>query len=1157
MKKKSALQLQALDNFYAEQKYPTHMAMQELAVVLDLSLTQVQRWFIDKRRRDKSKDILVAPPCSNKKLSAVKGPNRLGVVLPTRKLLKQREILNGRAENISRRELSKVGNRITKTTSKKKSRRIQDLISPNYILEKMFRKDGPPLGVEFDSLPRSAFQYCTDSRNSIIGCQENQRANKRRKVSKQVISRCQDYNNNTPAKKHGMGKGLMTLWRTINPSSSDFPSGIHSADRETVPRVSQKPPCPNQKRQRRQVVSVIKQKKMENKLQHKRKSSIKQREVESKRNELQKQPRKEKCELALEGVVSQERINQFAMLMDDEELELRELRAGPNPVSCADHCATNTLHGCSLCKDLLPKFPPYSVMMKQPFTNQPWVSCPETVKKLFKVFHFLYTYSVTIDICHFTLDEFAQAFHDKDSLLLAKIHVALLKLLFTDVETEISSGFLPHLSISCKFLALLHTVEDQEFIVDFWKRSLNPLTWAEILHQVLVAAGFGSRQGAFRKKALSKEMSLMVNYGLCAGTLKGELFTILSERGNNGWKVSDLANSPKIAELNLASTPEELELQISSTLSSDITLFEKIAPSTYRLRISTLSKDDDDSQSDTEGCGSVHDDLNDSGICSSSDSECDSENFSSRKTKNVCGHRNKNNMLTVHNEIDESHPGEVWLLGLVEGEYSNLSIDEKLSALVALIDLLGAGSSIRMEDTRSAIQSAPSTLHYGSGGKIKRSTSKHHDLPRPSWIHNAQMNGSKQMCISSTPSPIDSSVSMQKLSEKKSLGKEKNTKEAELGINLHPMQSIFLGSDRRYNRYWLFLGPCDLHDPGHRRVYVESSEDGHWEVIDTKEAVHALLSALDDRGTREAFLIESLEKREAFLCQEMSSGIRNDAENRQLTQSDQSELETVRENSTSPISDVDNLSLTSILNDSSPRGAIVLESGKKEEEDNRKWTRLQDFDAWIWNHFYCHLNSVKHSKRSYFESLTRCEACHDLYWRDEKHCRFCHMTFELDFDLEERYAVHSATCKNKGGNEMFRKHRVLSSQLQSLKAAVHAIESAMPEDALLGAWRKSAHRLWVKRLRRTSSLAELLQVIGDFVAAVNEDWLCQRDIAQGSNISLEEIVARFPTMPQTSSALALWLVKLDDFISPFLERNQTVNKLDARTKCTGKQLIKV
>ena len=38
-------------------------------------------------------------------------------------------------------------------------------------------------------------------------------------------------------------------------------------------------------------------------------------------------------------------------------------------------------------------------------------------------------------------------------------------------------------------------------------------------------------------------MSLMVRYGLRPGSLKGELFKILSERGNNGLKVSDLAVS--------------------------------------------------------------------------------------------------------------------------------------------------------------------------------------------------------------------------------------------------------------------------------------------------------------------------------------------------------------------------------------------------------------------------------------------------------------------------------------------------------------------------------------------------------------------------------------------------------------------------------------
>jgi hypothetical protein len=63
-----------------------------------------------------------------------------------------------------------------------------------------------------------------------------------------------------------------------------------------------------------------------------------------------------------------------------------------------------------------------------------------------------------------------------------------------------------------------------------------------------------------------------------------------------------------------------------------------------------------------------------------------------RKEKNAHGSPNK------CSEIDESYSGEKWLLALMEGEYSDLSIDEKLDCLVALIDVVsGAGSVPRLE----------------------------------------------------------------------------------------------------------------------------------------------------------------------------------------------------------------------------------------------------------------------------------------------------------------------------------------------------------------------------------------------------------------------------------------------------------------------------
>jgi hypothetical protein len=122
---------------------------------------------------------------------------------------------------------------------------------------------------------------------------------------------------------------------------------------------------------------------------------------------------KENCELAADGEVFKETCQTISTLVDDEELEMRERHERGNPLTCSCHHPSSGSHGCFLCKDLLPKFPPNSVQMRMPFGLHPWNSSPESVKKLFKVVHFLYTYSVTLDIGPFTLDEFTRAFHDK------------------------------------------------------------------------------------------------------------------------------------------------------------------------------------------------------------------------------------------------------------------------------------------------------------------------------------------------------------------------------------------------------------------------------------------------------------------------------------------------------------------------------------------------------------------------------------------------------------------------------------------------------------------------------------------------------------------------------------------------------------------------
>ncbi|KAL8143873.1 hypothetical protein V2J09_016905 [Rumex salicifolius] len=1153
LRRKTPLQLQTLENLYSVDKYPTQSRMEDYAFALGLTYELVKGWFIERRRKEKSGGARSSRVKTNSKGSCKR-----------KKKKKKNEEEENRSETESEAEQDESA--MMKMPVQNQDR----LYSSNYNLTKVFRKDGAPLGLEFSHIPSASQRRHPTTGSDLERCGSASDDEQRMRCTKRVTGPSSvdcsvstlgaslnkhgkgkgfmtawktlndQYDNQTtkrrkvlpsenylPAKRHGMGKGLVTAWRAMHPVSESYTSVVSHTNGGTkvLQPLKSKPKktVAQNKRQQKQK-APISWRRLGARLQDK-KSSKRRRKADCGKNENIYKAHRLECRLALETVTSEDHCSSSAILVDDEELELRELQAGPNPLTCIGHFSTSARYSCPLCKGLLAKFPPDSVGMKQPFCKLPCEFSLEQVKKIFKVFHFLYTYAVIVDTCPFTMDEFIQAFHEKDSCLLGELHVRLLKLLLSDIAKELYAA-LPHPSKNCMFLSLLHSVQSFKYVVNVWIEALNALTWVEILRQVLLAAGYGSTDGTCEKEAPDEHMSLMARYGLCPGTLKGELFSILLEEGNQGVRVSDLAESSRILNLNLAKGKDRLEELISSTLASDITLFEKIFCSTFRLRHKNLLMED--THSDPEDSGSIDYSPKGSGFSrDNDDTDCDFRRINLSKSRNSWQYNREININSPGTEIDESQSGEAWMLGLMEGEYSDLSIEEKLNIMVALVDLLCAGSSIRLEDAgTTTTECVPKFYQHESGAKIKRASASQHTFYFPEKDRAVQ---SLEMRSLTEIQPLDSACVLR-------------GKDISASNDLHPMQSIFLGSDRRYNRYWIFLGPCHADDPGHRRIYFESSEDGHFEVIDTKEALYALVEALDDRGRREAVLLASLKKRASILCDEISAGESTNVGDRLPTQSVQSELDRVHCDSSSPVSDVDNHSCLNrmMLTCSTSSSVLASKFGKNVEEDKLKWSRLQAFDLWIWNTFNSSLHSVKHKKHSYLDTLMRCEACHDLYWRDEKHCRFCHVTFELDFDLEEKYVIHTATCQAKEDTNLFPKHKVLPSVLQALKAAVHAIELAMPESSLIGAWTKSAHKLWIKRLRRTSSLQELSQALGNFVDAINKDWLSQCNATADCNSISEDIVTCFRNIPPTSSALALWLVKLDALVASQMQRNKDV-----------------
>jgi hypothetical protein len=64
-----------------------------------------------------------------------------------------------------------------------------------------------------------------------------------------------------------------------------------------------------------------------------------------------------------------------------------------------------------------------------------------------------------------------------------------------------------------------------------------------------------------------------------------------------------------------------------------------------------------------------------------------------------------------------------------------------------------------------------------------------------------------------------------------------------------------------------------------------------------------------------------------------------------------------------------------------------------------------------------------------------------------------------------------------------------------------------------------------------------LQVLNDFVGAIDEDWLYQSSSTVSFSSYLDDVTVYFQTMPQTTSAVALWVVKLDALIAPYLAQS--------------------
>ncbi|KAF3451430.1 hypothetical protein FNV43_RR07525 [Rhamnella rubrinervis] len=975
------------------------------------------------------------------------------------------------------------------------------------------------------------------------------------------------------------------------------------------------------------------------------------------KEELRKEKEAVRRKAAIEKATARRIARESMELIEDEQLELMEIAAAnkglPSIVSL-DH---DTLQNLESFRDFMGQFPPKSVQLKRPFAIQPWMNSEENIGNLLMVWRFLITFADVLELWPFTLDEFVQAFHDYDSRLLGEIHVSLLRLIIKDIE-DVARTPSTGLGMNQNGAANPggghpHIVEGAYawgFDIRNWQRHLNPLTWPEIFRQLALSAGFGPQlkkrsiawpylsdnnegkscedvistlrngSAAVSAFAVMQDKGLLLprrsRHRLTPGTVKFAAFHVLSLEGSKGLTVLELAEKIQKSGLRDLTTSKTPEASISVALTRDAKLFERIAPSTYRVRaayrkdpadaeailsaarkkvqifengfLAAEDADADDVERDEDSeCDDVDEDPEVDELATPSTANRASDHHTEVNTCSESGKDNCSDALILHNEldkdsslipvnvskdvdctsatteqyvageginatnrdeesmeIDESKSGESWIQGLSEGEYSDLSVEERLNVLIALIGVANEGNSIRLvlEDRLEASNALKKQM-WGEA-QLDKSRLKEENISKldfPSLVGvkaephlaNSVLEGSQSplpdfenrnseasLGIADNKKLVHASQSIQ--NDLNSVPAEKTTVAQDFSVGpdifltqqlafaskrsrsqlksyiahraeeMYVYRSLPLGQDRRRNRYWQFVASASSNDPGSGRIFVEL-HDGNWRLIDTEEAFESLLTSLDTRGIRESHLRLMLQKIETSFKENVQRNVQSTVcRNGTVIKNEADEMNSSPDcpaGFDSPSSTLCGLNSDSMETSSSFR----IELGRNEIEKKAALRRYHDFQNWMWKECFnpLILRAMKCGNKRCAQLLDICGFCLTSYCIEDSHCLSCHQTFCTVGD-DFKFSQHVAQCKEKNKLEP-RDIHVFDTSLpfgnRLLKALLALIEASAPPEALQSSWTQDHRMNWGVKLNSSLSVEEILQISTLFESVMKRDFL--------------------------------------------------------------------
>ncbi|KAF8413823.1 hypothetical protein HHK36_001817 [Tetracentron sinense] len=433
------------------------------------------------------------------------------------------------------------------------------------------------------------------------------------------------------------------------------------------------------------------------------------------------------------------------------------------------------------------------------------------------------------------------------------------------------------------------------------------------------------------------------------------------------------------------------------------------------------------------------------------------------------------NLDQADTEIDESNSGEPWVQALMEGEYSDVSVEERLNALVALVGVAIEGNSIRvvLEERLEAANALKKQMW--AEAQLDKRRMKEEYIPKlqyspftgikaePNLTNSAADNSQSPLIgvdnknnegslnpavkqeavldphnvenyLDNFPNERNLVVSefstgpdnLQLQQHGYAAEKSRSQLKSYIGHRAEEMyvyRSLPLGQDRRRNRYWQFVTSASRNDPGCGRIFIES-HDGRWRLIESEEvafsylaAFDALLPTLDTRGIRESHLHSMLQKIETSFKDTVRrnlGGINIVGPSGVTVKPEAAEM------ASSPDCtawvDSPSSSVCGVNSDTSEQlSSFRIELWRNKTEKVNALKRYHDFQNWMWKECFnpYTLCAMKYGKNRCTQLLSICDFCHDSYFTEDSHCPSCHRTFGT-FDNNLNFSEeHVIQCEEK------------------------------------------------------------------------------------------------------------------------------------------------